>query len=255
MASIPCDDLPLDASVEAMAEMAASVEFTAGDTTTPAVEQGTYGQILKSSALVGGSSVLNIAIGIVRTKAMALRLGPAGFGLFGLYGSIINLTQNLAGMGVNSSGVRQIAEAASSEDLERVAKTTLVLRRVSVLLGLIGAVFLIAFSRQISAVTFGDNQHTVSVCLLSIAVFFTLVSFGQGALIQGMRRIADMAKMNVIGAFLGTIISIPLVYFFHDKGVVPALIAVAALALLTSWWYSRKIPIERVSIIVVAVSR
>ena len=47
---------------------------------------------------------------------MAMLLGPAGFGLFGLYGSIANLTQSLAGMGINSSGVRQIAEAVGSGD-------------------------------------------------------------------------------------------------------------------------------------------
>ena len=46
-------------------------------------EKHTYGQILKSSALIGGSSVLTIAIGIVRTKATAVLLGPAGFGLLG----------------------------------------------------------------------------------------------------------------------------------------------------------------------------
>src|SRR5215208_1441155 len=38
----------------------------------PAAEEHTYGQILKSSVLIGGSSVLNIGIGIVRTKAMAV---------------------------------------------------------------------------------------------------------------------------------------------------------------------------------------
>ncbi|MEO6817577.1 MAG: hypothetical protein ABI177_12845, partial [Edaphobacter sp.] len=63
----------------------------------PPVERGTYGQILKSSALVGGSSVLNIIIGIVRTKIMALLLGPAGFGLLSVYGSIVTLTQTFAG--------------------------------------------------------------------------------------------------------------------------------------------------------------
>jgi antigen flippase len=67
-------------------------------------ETSTYGQILKSTALVGGSSALNVVIGIVRSKAMAVLLGPAGFGLFGLYGSIANLTQSIAGMGINSSG-------------------------------------------------------------------------------------------------------------------------------------------------------
>ncbi|HMK22670.1 MAG TPA: oligosaccharide flippase family protein, partial [Terriglobales bacterium] len=102
--------------------------------------RGSYLQILKSSALIGGSQVANIAIGIVRTKAMALLLGPAGFGLFGLYGSIASLTQNLAGMGINSSGVRQIAEAAGTGDRTRIGQTTAVLRRTSVVLGLFGAI-------------------------------------------------------------------------------------------------------------------
>src|ERR1700759_5457105 len=93
----------------------------------------TYGQILKSTAIVGGSTVLNVGIGIVRTKIMVLLLGPAGFGLAGLYTSIITLTQSIAGMGVNSSGVRQIAEAAGSNDQDRVARTAIVLRRSSLI--------------------------------------------------------------------------------------------------------------------------
>src|SRR5215471_16232594 len=82
-------------------------------------ERHSYGQILKSSALVGGSSAVNVAMGIVRTKAMAILLGPAGVGLFGLYSSIADLTQSIAGMGINSSGVRQIAEAVGSNSTER----------------------------------------------------------------------------------------------------------------------------------------
>jgi antigen flippase len=204
-------------------------------------EKQSYGQILKSSALVGGSSVVNIAIGIVRTKVMAVLLGPAGFGLFGLYGSIANLSQSLAGLGVNSSGVRQIAEAVGADDTERIAQTTTVLRRTSIVLGILGAGFLIVFSRQVSALTFGTSERAGSVCLLSLAVFFQLVSAGQGALIQGMRRIADLAKMGVLGAFFGTLISIPTVYFLREKGVVPSLVGVGAMTIVTSWWYSRKI--------------
>lgn len=218
-------------------------------------EPGTYTQILKSSALVGGSSALNIVIGIIRTKAMAVLLGPAGFGLFGLYGSIVNLTQTLAGMGVNSSGVRQIAEAAGKDNIESISQTSTVLRRVSILLGLLGALFLIVFSRQVSVVTFGDYKHASAISLLSIAVLFMLISVGQGALIQGTRRIADLAKMNVLGALSGMILSIPLVYVFRERGVVPSLIAVAATTMLTSWWYSRKIQIPAASMDTSAISR
>ena len=59
-------------------------------------EKHSYGGILKSSALIGGSSMLNVAISIVRTKAMAVLLGPAGFGLMSLYGSIVDLALSMA---------------------------------------------------------------------------------------------------------------------------------------------------------------
>jgi enterobacterial common antigen flippase len=211
-------------------------------------EKSTYGQILKSTALVGGSSALNIVIGMVRAKSMAMLLGPAGFGLFGLYSSIANLTQSVAGMGINSSGVRQIAAAVGSGDTERIARTTTVLRRISVLLGALGAILLALFSRQVSTLTFGTDKQMSGVYLLSIAVFFSLVSAGQGALIQGMRRISDLAKMSVLGALFGTLITIPAVYFFRERGVVPSLVGVAGMSLVTSWWYSRKVRIKTSSL-------
>ena len=188
--------------------------------------------------------MVNILVGIVRTKAMAVLLEPAGFGLMGVYGSIANLAQSIAGMGINSSGVRQIAEAVGSGETERIARTAVVLRRISILLGIVGAVLLVVFSGQISTLTFGDDQHAVAVALLSLAVFFSLISGGQGALIQGMRRIADLARMGILGSFFGLLISIPLVYFLREEGVVPSLIGIAAMTIITSWWYSRKIQIR-----------
>ena len=156
-----------------------------------------YGQILKSSALVGGSSLVNVLIGMVRTKVMALLLGPAGFGLFGVYGSIATLTQTLAGMGVNSSGVRQIADAAGSGDEQRIAVTAQVLRRVSFVLGLLGALLIVVLARPIAVVTFGKNIHTAAIAGLSGVVLLMLVSAGQSARIQGLRRIAELAKVSV----------------------------------------------------------
>ena len=44
-----------------------------------------YRRILKSSSIIGGASFLNIAIGLVRTKVLAVLLGPSGVGLVSLY--------------------------------------------------------------------------------------------------------------------------------------------------------------------------
>jgi PST family polysaccharide transporter len=209
-----------------------------------AVEKQTYAQILKSTALIGGSSVLNVGIGVVRTKAMAVLLGPAGFGLIGLYGAIADLAVSIGGMGINSSGVRQIAEAAGSGDAKRIARTATVLQRTAIFLGVLGASPLVLFPRKISELTFGTDQHSGAVALLSLVVLFQLVAGGQGALVQGMRRISDLAKMGVLGALYGTVISIPVVYFLHEEGVVPSLVCVAAMSIVTSWWYSRKVRVQ-----------
>jgi len=204
-------------------------------------ETSTHGQILKSSALVGGSSIINIVIGIVRTKAMALLLGPAGFGLFGIYNSIANIVQTVAGMGVNSSGVRQISDSVSSSNDHDLAQTAITLQYVSFFLGVLGALATIISSRQLSRVTFGNDGHATDIKLLSIAIFLMIVSVGQGALIQGLRRIADLAKMNTLSALLSTLFSIPAVYFLRERGVAVALVIVAAMTLGTSWWFSHKI--------------
>jgi antigen flippase len=207
-------------------------------------EKHTYSQILKSSALIGGATAANLLVRIVRTKAMAMLIGPAGVGLLGVYGSISDLSQSIAGLGVNNSGVRQIAEAVGSGETDWIARTVYVLRRASILLGALGAAALVALSKPISSLTFGTPEHAGSVALLSLAVLFSLVSAGQGALIQGMRRISDLATMGVLGAVLGAAVSIPVVYFLRENGVVPALVVAAGITLVTSWWYSRKVRIR-----------
>ena len=219
-------------------------------TTPPAAgtsEKHTYTQILKSTTMIGGSAAVNMAFGIVRTKAMALFLGPAGVGLLGLYNSIADVAHSFAGMGVQSSGVRQIAEAVGSGEAERIARTATILRQISIMLGLIGAAMIVVLARPISLFTFGSAQQAWGVALLSLAVFCRLVSGGQGALIQGMRRISDLARMNVMAAALGTALSIPIIYLFRERGIVPTIIAVYGVSMLTSWWYSRQVKIERPS--------
>jgi len=216
--------------------------------------RNTYGQILKSSAVIGGSSVLNIAMGIVRTKAMALLLGPAGVGLMGIYNSILDLTRTVAGMGVNGSAVRQIAEASGTGDSSQIARTVTALRRVVLVLSALGAVALVLLSNPISRVSFGDTLHTGAVAMLAAAVFFATLSSGQTALLQGVRRIGDLARTSVLGGLLGTISSVLIVYFLRNRGIVLAVVSVAAMTGLASWWYSRRIQIERCVLSLRAIS-
>ena len=81
-----------------------------------------------------------------------------------------------------------------------------------------------------------------------MSVFLGVLSAAQGALLQGLRRIADIARVAIYGALTGTVASVALVYALGRDGIVPSLIAVAASSLLFSWWYSRRLPSEAVSL-------
>jgi antigen flippase len=211
-------------------------------------DRPSYVQILRSTALIGGSSGLTLLVGMARTKAIAMLLGPTGIGLMGVYASIADVVRSVAQMGVNSSGVRQIAEAVASEDDRRIARTVMAMRRIAVGLALLGTLAMVAFSRPIAAWTFGSDEHASAVAWLSLAVFFKIVSDGQAALIQGMRRIGDLARIGVAGSLLGAIVSVGLVAAMGEKGVVPALVAIAAIGTLLSWGYSRKVDVAPVTL-------
>jgi len=146
-------------------------------------------------------------------------------------------------MGIGSSGVRQIAEAAASKDNQRISLTILTVRKVTLLFGFLGMLVMFSLCRPLSLLSFGSFKYSWAIAILSITLFLGSISGGQIALIQGLRKITYLARLSVLGAFLGTITSIPIIFLWRENGIVPFLIAVSAMTVLTSWWYSRKIPI------------
>ncbi len=179
-------------------------------------------------------------------KLLAVLLGPAGIGLFGLYNLVADLAASIAGMGVQASGVRQVAAAVASGDEAKSARTITVLKWVSLALAIIGGGLVAAAAVPIANLTFGTSVEAPAIVLVGVAVTLRLAAAAPTALIQGSRRIADLAWMAVLGAVLNTATAVPLVYFLGRDGIVPSLIAVALTSLLAALWYSRKIATPRV---------
>jgi antigen flippase len=205
-----------------------------------------YHQILKSTTIIGASSAINIIFRIIRIKFLAILLGPSGIGLLGIYNSITDMAGTIARLGIDSSGVRQIAQAVDTGNEEKTAHTVFTLRRVSLILGVSGTILVILLSSPICYLTFKNTEYASEVILLSVIVLLETVISGEVALIQGMRKIGDLAKINVFSALFGTILSIPIIYVWGQKGIVPFLIAASTMNILTTSWYAKKIKVPRV---------
>lgn len=200
-----------------------------------------YQRTAKSSILIGGTQVINIILGIVRTKVLAILLGPAGLGVADLYRSATSTIGSIAGCGLGNSGVRQIAEAFGSGNREAIARTVTALRRISYYTGLAGLFAVLALSRPLSKATFGDTRHATGLALMSLTVLLGNIGAAQYALLQGMRRIRDLAKCQILGAVVGTVTSIGIIYWLRQNGIALYLIVVAAASVCGSWYYARKI--------------
>lgn len=208
-----------------------------------------YNVIVKSTAYIGGSEGTRILLAILRTKFIAILVGPSGLGLLGLLTSILTSATTILGMGLTNSGIRQVAEVSASCDQTKMAHTVATLRTIALLSGCIGSIVFLLLSSQICKVTFGQGTDNLrSVALLSIAVFFTTVAGAQIALLQGMRSIQDLAKVKVIAALCATIGCIPIIYYWRQDGIVSLLVIEATGAVLASRWYVRRILQKPISV-------
>lgn len=224
-----------------------------------------YAQILKSSSLMAGVQGVNLLLGMVRAKFSAILIGTAGAGLLGNYGAIVGLVGTIAGLGIQSSGVRGVAEAAGHGDQQAIARAILALRRVCWLTGLLGALAAVVLAVPFSRWTFGTegqavlfavridswafdvDSHALDIALLGLVILFGNLSGGQLASIQGLRRVGDLALLQVIGAVVGTAISIGCYAGLGLQGVVPSLLLASAANLATSWYFARRVPLPNVN--------
>jgi enterobacterial common antigen flippase len=205
-------------------------------------KSGGIAQILKASAIMGSSAVVQIATGILKNKVVALLLGPAGVGSFALLQSVLGTAATLAGLGLNSSGVRQISEADAKEGSSGVAACYTLLKRLTMAAGILGALLMVLLKGPIARSTgYPGPAGAAGIALLGLAVWAVTVSGAQTALLNGLRRIGDLARVNSLGALLGMLVTVAAVWMNGAAGIVPAVVASSFATLLVSWWLSRKV--------------
>src|SRR5215470_14002973 len=72
--------------------------------------------IFRSTAILSGSSVLSILLGLATAKVLALILQPSGYGYYGLLQSFVALVTLFTGFGMATGLVRLGATAAVQQN-------------------------------------------------------------------------------------------------------------------------------------------
>ncbi len=207
-----------------------------------------YSQILKASSIMGGAAGIKLLLGMLQVKFAAVLIGATGVGLNASFTAIHGVIGTIAGLGIPSSAVRDISVAVGKGDQQAIGRTVLTLRRICWLTGLVGMAAMMLLSPLLSQLTFGNQNYTLDIAALGLIVLFANLSGGQMALLQGTRRIGDMARANIFGAALGTLAAIAFYATLDLRGIVPTLVIASATQLALSWFFARQVPVPKVEL-------
>lgn len=194
--------------------------------------------IVKAMGVFGSIQVFNILCAIVRTKLVALWIGPLGMGLFAIFNSAIDMVTNITNLGMRTSSVRNIStESDNPRNLRRVSTAV---RRWSVLLGVIGAMAIAVGAPFFSELSFGDRSHIWGYVILSVAVLANSLTLGEQAIMQGTSMLRKLAQASFYGAFVGLLLSIPLYYFLGEESIIPSILCFSLSVLVFNYLLRNK---------------
>lgn len=201
--------------------------------------EGTISQrIVKAMGLFGGVQVITILCSLIRTKLIAIWIGPIGVGLFSLYNSAIDTISSATSLSIRNSSVRDLASATTEEKKYMLIAA---IRRWSWIVGIFGAVVTLLLAPLLSRWTFNSTEY--SWCFVIISIVFVLNAYADGerAILQGCSKLAALAKGSVVGVALGVVVSAPMFYLWRLESIIPAIIVFSVATAIGMWWYSRRI--------------
>jgi O-antigen/teichoic acid export membrane protein len=191
--------------------------------------------------IIGTSQVVNILISIVRIKVLALLLGPSGVGLLSVYNSLLEVVEKTAGLGMQSSGLREIA--TSRDDEARLSKVRHVLFAAYLIQGTLAMIAVWLLRERITIWLFGEATHTTEVGLIGIAILIGLLSYAQTTLLQGLRKISDLGRVTVFSNFVGTLAGLAALWLQGENGLIWFILVQPLATVLIALHYTRHLPI------------
>jgi len=200
-----------------------------------------YKEIVRTTGMIAIVQVIQIIFGALRNKIISVVLGAKGFGIWGLYSTYIEMVSAFSVLGLDQSGVREIAK---NDDHVAVAKCIWIFKRALLYFSLSITLLSIIFSKNVSALLFGTKEYYVGVMVVSFAILCNGVSKGQLAILNGLRDIRGIAISQIIGSIVGSVACITLAYILGLNGIPIFLVAIGFTAVLSTWWFVRQTNIK-----------
>ena len=196
--------------------------------------------MLKATSAIAGAKLVTIFISILRTKALAIFLGPGGMGAISLVVSSVELTRVLFAFGLDSATVRKVAEVSTAEDPALLDQAYRIASRTALLIGVAACVALLIASPFLSAKLLGTPKNFWWFALAGCSLIVTPLLGTELAFLQGLKKSRDLASCQIIASIAGAILNIAMVAWLGKIGGIATLFPIAIISVVVHHHFLKK---------------
>jgi PST family polysaccharide transporter len=195
---------------------------TGGDTLAQPNQGEASSALIAASVLTLIASATGMVIGLLRSKLLAVLLGPSGVGILanlGIYNTFVS-TAGTAFAGQGSTRAIAVARADGRDDhVDWLIRYSFLIPPAVGLFILGGTV---ALAPQVSELVMGDPQYAPLVAISAMAIPLTLLGTSYAGVLQGFVRIGSLAKASIATTIISLVVIAALILLFGLTGAVVA---------------------------------
>lgn len=200
-----------------------------------------YRNILRTTTIFGAVQGVTIITTVIKSKILATLIGTYGYGIYGVLNTIIDLIKQISGLGIETSGVKFLAEVNEDVDKSYYQRNVFLILKLSFLLGFTGTMIAILISPFLSFLVYEKINKWYVFIFISIAILFKQLASSNNAILQGSDKLLFLAKSNLYSNLIGLTFTLPLFYFFKIDAIAPSIVIISIINFIISFFYLKKL--------------
>lgn len=194
--------------------------------------------LVKVFSLTGLSTFVKMFSGLIKTKIVAVLIGPEGVALIGQMTDIVRMTSLLANGGITTGVTKYIAEYKNSESEIRLIISNGL--KISLLFSTLTGIILIIFSSYFSQEFFNSNNYQSIFIVFGFSVILFALNRFLLAIINGYKEFKKYITLNIVSNIFVLIYSLTLIYFFGVYGALLSLVTSQSIILIITFFFLLK---------------
>ena len=197
-------------------------------------------ELLEAYGLLGIQHVASIILGFVRTKILAITLGPYGVGILSQANAFLSFMQGMSALGLAGGYTKMVAEYHSQHEVSKLNKTIISLITLYGIVGMILLVVSLVVAKPVAAWAFDDpslGRYIIIIVAAGViwiqyqAVLFTF---------RGLFHWKEYSLASTLGYLVNIVITIPMIYLGGLDGAVWSIFIAQVMNLAIAGWILQK---------------